>query len=123
MCDETFRQWIVLTIDWLSVNAAMCTHAPGNGAGSFRPRLNVSSSFPFPLPGFPPQEHTGRVFRLQFDEFQIVSSSHDDTILVWDFLNCAPAPPPDEGQPSPVNISMGKQLSNFYYSQSSIKKV
>ncbi|KRZ17091.1 F-box/WD repeat-containing protein 1A, partial [Trichinella zimbabwensis] len=32
-------------------------------------------------------EHTGRVFRLQFDEFQIVSSSHDDTILVWDFLN------------------------------------
>jgi len=27
------------------------------------------------------------VFRLQFDEFQIVSSSHDDTILVWDFLN------------------------------------
>ena len=33
------------------------------------------------------QEHTGRVFRLQFDEFQIVSSSHDDTILIWDFLN------------------------------------
>ncbi|PIK36841.1 F-box/WD repeat-containing protein 11 [Apostichopus japonicus] len=31
-------------------------------------------------------EHTGRVFRLQFDEFQIVSSSHDDTILIWDFL-------------------------------------
>ena len=36
-------------------------------------------------------EHSGRVFRLQFDEFQIVSSSHDDTILIWDFLNCAPA--------------------------------
>jgi hypothetical protein len=33
------------------------------------------------------QKHTGRVFRLQFDEFQIVSSSHDDTILIWDFLN------------------------------------
>lgn len=33
------------------------------------------------------QEHSGRVFRLQFDEFQIVSSSHDDTILIWDFLN------------------------------------
>lgn len=31
-------------------------------------------------------EHTGRVFRLQFDDFQIVSSSHDDTILIWDFL-------------------------------------
>lgn len=26
------------------------------------------------------------MFRLQFDEFQIVSSSHDDTILIWDFL-------------------------------------
>lgn len=36
---------------------------------------------------FNQQEHTGRVFRLQFDEFQIVSSSHDDTILIWDFLN------------------------------------
>lgn len=31
------------------------------------------------------QQHTGRVFRLQFDDFQIVSSSHDDTILIWDF--------------------------------------
>lgn len=33
------------------------------------------------------EQHTGRVFRLQFDEFQIVSSSHDDTILIWNFLN------------------------------------
>ncbi|VDN56857.1 unnamed protein product [Dracunculus medinensis] len=32
-------------------------------------------------------QHTGRVFRLQFDEFQIVSSSHDDTILIWDFMD------------------------------------
>ncbi len=40
------------------------------------------------------QEHTGRVFRLQFDEFQIVSSSHDDTILIWDFLNYKTAPAP-----------------------------
>ncbi|CAF2137666.1 unnamed protein product [Rotaria magnacalcarata] len=31
-------------------------------------------------------EHTGRVFRLQFDEFQIVSSSHDDTIICFNFL-------------------------------------
>lgn len=36
------------------------------------------------------QEHNGRVFRLQFDDFQIVSSSHDDTILMWDFLNYSP---------------------------------
>jgi len=36
------------------------------------------------------QEHSGRVFRLEFDEFQIVSSSHDDTILIWDFLSSPP---------------------------------
>ncbi|VDN35652.1 unnamed protein product [Dibothriocephalus latus] len=32
-------------------------------------------------------EHTGRVFRLQFDDFQIVSSSHDDSIIIWDFVS------------------------------------
>ena len=47
--------------------------------------------FPTLLPPRP-QEHTGRVFRLQFDEFQIVSSSHDDSILIWDFLNYTPPP-------------------------------
>ena len=53
------------------------------------------------------QQHTGRVFRLQFDEFQIVSSSHDDTILVFDFLNI-PVPEsqsqnsPSRGYPSYV---------------------
>ena len=41
-------------------------------------------------------EHTGRVFRLQFDEFQIVSSSHDDTILIWDFLS------PESPSPEPI---------------------
>lgn len=46
------------------------------------------------------QEHTGRVFRLQFDEFQIVSSSHDDTILIWDFLNYTP-PERNESRRSP----------------------
>jgi hypothetical protein len=40
-------------------------------------------------------EHTGRVFRLQFDEFQIVSSSHDDTILCFNFL-----------QPESSNLSL-----------------
>lgn len=45
------------------------------------------------------QEHSGRVFRLQFDEFQIVSSSHDDTILIWDFLNVEP---PEGTSRSPV---------------------
>jgi len=51
------------------------------------------------------QEHTGRVFRLQFDEFQIVSSSHDDTILIWDFLNAGNSGSPSGGannvQPPP----------------------
>lgn len=60
-------------------------------------------------------EHTGRVFRLQFDDFQIVSSSHDDTIIIWDFLNyqqpAAPATtnpattttsPPSGGQDNPL---------------------
>lgn len=48
------------------------------------------------------KEHTGRVFRLQFDEFQIVSSSHDDTILIWDFLNSTPDPKePAPRSPSP----------------------
>lgn len=36
------------------------------------------------------QEHTGRVFSLQFDNFQIVSGSHDDTILIWDFSHPKP---------------------------------
>lgn len=45
-------------------------------------------------------EHTGRVFRLQFDEFQIVSSSHDDTILIWEFLSPeSPSPHPSEVVP------------------------
>lgn len=43
------------------------------------------------------QEHSGRVFRLQFDDFQIVSSSHDDTILIWDFLHL-----PSEAASSPL---------------------
>lgn len=55
------------------------------------------------------QEHTGRVFRLQFDEFQIVSSSHDDTILIWDFLNFTPNE--NKGGRTP---SRKKQLSLLY---------
>lgn len=46
------------------------------------------------------QEHSGRVFRLQFDEFQIISSSHDDTILIWDFLNVPPSAPNETRSPS-----------------------
>ena len=42
------------------------------------------------------QEHSGRVFRLQFDELQIVSSSHDNTILIWDFLEDPVGGPPAE---------------------------
>ena len=44
------------------------------------------------------QEHSGRVFRLQFDDFQIVSSSHDDSILIWDFLDPVPPGPMETDQ-------------------------
>ncbi len=33
------------------------------------------------------QQHTGSIFKLQIDDSQIVSSSVDDTILIWDFLD------------------------------------
>ena len=52
-------------------------------------------------------EHTGRVFRLQFDEFQIVSSSHDDTILIWDFLNYKSNPPGPGPAPSGTGATAG----------------
>lgn len=55
------------------------------------------------------QEHTGRVFRLQFDEFQIVSSSHDDTILIWDFLNYTP-PERVESRRSPSRMLIEASL-------------
>jgi len=37
------------------------------------------------------QEHLEDVNSLQFDDFQIVSCSDDDSILIWDFLE--PIPP------------------------------
>jgi WD40 repeat protein len=39
--------------------------------------------------------HTRKVVSLQFDEFQIVSSSIDDTIIIWDFLS--PESPANNG--------------------------
>uniref|UniRef100_A0A2K6DFP5 F-box domain-containing protein n=1 Tax=Macaca nemestrina TaxID=9545 RepID=A0A2K6DFP5_MACNE len=45
-------------------------------------------------------EHSGRVFQLQFDEFQIISSSHDDTVLIWDFLNVPPSAQNETHSPS-----------------------
>ena len=36
-------------------------------------------------PLFVLEGHTNRVFRVQFDERKIVSSSQDDKICVWDF--------------------------------------
>lgn len=58
------------------------------------------------------------MFRLQFDDFQIVSSSHDDTILIWDFLDSNPPDvmevdgrlsrpfSPEEGSESTLNRAM-----------------
>jgi len=37
---------------------------------------------------------------LQFDDFQIVSSSHDDTILIWDFLEV------DDSTPTNSNMDV-----------------
>jgi WD40 repeat protein len=31
------------------------------------------------------QGHVNRVFRVQFDSLRIVSSSQDDTMIIWDF--------------------------------------
>lgn len=47
------------------------------------------------------------MFRLQFDEFQIVSSSHDDTILIWDFLNFTP--------PNEQHLSGSREYYSFQY--------
>ena len=33
--------------------------------------------------------HTHRVFKVHFDRCRIVSSSYDDTIVVWDFVHPA----------------------------------
>ncbi len=54
-------------------------------------------------------EHTGRVFRLQFDEFQIVSSSHDDTILIWDFLS------PESSVTSVTNSSLRSPSRSYTF--------
>ena len=37
------------------------------------------------------QEHTGYVYGLQFDAVQVISGSHDGTLLTYDFLD--PTPP------------------------------
>ena len=39
------------------------------------------------IPFFLSQEHLEGVYSLQFDDFQIVSGSLDDRILIWDFLD------------------------------------
>jgi hypothetical protein len=58
-------------------------------------------------------EHTGRVFRLQFDEFQIVSSSHDDTILCFNFLQSESSNSSNQHQSSPVLGVCPTQTTNF----------
>lgn len=63
-------------------------------------------------------EHTGRVFRLQFDEFQIVSSSHDDTIIIWDFLNDQQKA---EGASLPSDINNANLPHNLNSSNNSYK--
>ena len=55
------------------------------------------------------QEHQGRVFRLQFDEFEIISSAHDDTILIWDFLNATTEPTTPKEQCTMQNLVPGNR--------------
>jgi hypothetical protein len=81
-------------------------------------------------------EHTGRVFRLQFDEFQIVSSSHDDTILCFNFLHPeSPSLALQQQQASPVldqcqletlttmdsSVNVREAASNLFQSQASVQ--
>lgn len=69
-------------------------------------------------------EHTGRVFRLQFDDFQIVSSSHDDTILIWDFLSPeSPSPKPVARTASSPHKSIGIYNGQNIYSRSNSDRV
>ena len=86
--------------------------------------FSLSLPLPYPPPSLSPclmhtltQEHTGRVFRLQFDDFQIVSSSHDDTILIWDFLDTVPPGPIDQGSME-VEHTTAKQESSVNVSRS-----
>lgn len=65
-------------------------------------------------------EHTGRVFRLQFDDFQIVSSSHDDTILCFNFLqnepdsvNSTPILGQNQTNNSPTTITTAAAATSF----------
>lgn len=85
-------------------------------------------------------EHTGRVFRLQFDEFQIVSSSHDDSILCFNFLQpdssseqhsspvlglsqtqIASFPPTTTAMDSSANGNLNEMAGNALQSQASVQ--
>ena len=51
-------------------------------------------------------EYRGRIFKLELDNFHIVSSSHDGTILILDYLDLVP-PYPEEVESSPPSHPTG----------------
>lgn len=93
---------------WRAERRGPCGVAEKSGAGGCAPSLGQTpvgrqSGCDGPVSSSSrsvSQEHSGRVFRLQFDEFQIISSSHDDTILIWDFLNVPPSAQNETRSPS-----------------------
>ena len=53
------------------------------------------------------KEHTSSILDIKFDDLQMVSSSVDDSILIWDFSGTTPAPSSQKPQTS-VSLSSDK---------------
>jgi len=62
------------------------------------------------------QEHSSIIRSLEFDDFQIISGSRDDSILIWDFLD--PIPP---GFVQSDQSKAKKALHNAHFSSASTK--
>ena len=63
------------------------------------------------------------MFRLQFDHFQVVSSSHDDTILIWDFLDTEKNPDVFVTNPMDVTSTTQEKDLSENSSKNSISKL
>ena len=59
------------------------------------------------------------MFRLQFDEFQIVSSSHDDSIVIFDFLS----PHDYYGDFSAVRVHHYSETSSLELSDTTLRRL
>merc|ERR1719249_483035 len=96
--DRSIAVWDMVSPTEINLRRVLVGHRAAVNVGAFDGKIKVWDLQAAMEPRAPAGtlcirtliEHSGRVFRLQFDEFQIVSSSHDDTILIWDFLNLSP---------------------------------